>query len=197
MATTNPFSDMPDEFNVEMPAGSENYVAGSSPTTSSSFDDLDDVTFDDSRDEIERAKLYPPPGDWVKSDRWQFRQARYEGDCQPGDINPVGRTMYIFFGKPEVRLDKDRNPHEPILSIRMSPDRRYKQDDPNKVDFAYQMYLKAKDVFLTIKGTKCRKPPELVPFMCDESYLVRTMTGDNGPFVLEVKASREQRKTAN
>ncbi len=188
--------DMPDEFNVPTlePSPHDVYNPPHSEGGALTLEDLEEIGVNEQQDEAERKKLYPPPGDWIKSIDWDYRLARFEGDCQPGDISPSGRTIYVFFGKPEERIDREGNAYQPVLNLRMSPDRRFKQDDPTKVDFSYAMYLKAKDLYLALKGAKMTKQVQLVRMLIEDEYVVRTMNGDSGPFVLEVKQRRQQKK---
>lgn len=175
---------------------SEEYVAGESPSITGNID-LDAVGFDDLRDEVEKRKLQVPAGDWIKKEPWDFSIEKNVSviaeDNQEGDINPLGRTMYLLYGYPETRLDREGNEFTPFLRIRMSPDRRQHREKEDQVDFAYKMFLAAKDVFVAINGRKAKTQGELLRCLAEESYALNTMNGDDGLFVLRVKPLKKQR----
>lgn len=180
-----------DDLNME-----DEYVAGEGSFNSDTFD-LDAVGFDDLRDEVEKRKLTAPSGDWIKKEPWDFSVEKNVSvivdDNQDGDINPLGRTMYLMYGYPETRVDREGNEFTPFLRIRMSPDRRMHREKEEQVDFAYKMFLAAKDVFVAINGRKAKTQGELLRCLAEESYALNTMNGDDGLFVLRVKPLKKQR----
>lgn len=157
-----------------------------------SLDQLNELTFDDSRDEAERAKINPPTGDWEKEDRWKFDKRVNAADSVHGDIDPTGRTFFNVFGKAKTRVVGDIS-HDPTLFLRISPDIRYKQDKPNEVDMAYKLFLKAKDVYTELYEQKPTKLGQLITMLEEDNYVVRTMNGDNGPVIVDVKVKRNRR----
>ena len=158
-----------------------------------SIDDLNNVGFNDARDEIERAKLDPPKGDWIKDDRWKCELRTNDGDSEPGDIDPRGRTVLSFSGRCIPR-EANGMVYDPMLFFKVSPDWRGKQDNPDKPDMAYQLCLRAKDLFLSLYGEKIQKLAQLRDMLREESYVVRTMTGDNGLIIVGIKPKQDQKR---
>lgn len=156
--------------------------------------DLDALGFDHARDEVEKRKLDAPAGDWKKEEEWEFSPAKnvmiYGGDCETGDTLATGRLVYSFYGRPTARLDKEGNEFQPFLRFRISPDKRYSVTKPDQVDQSYKLFLRAKTVFFEIEGRAPKSQSELVRFFAEGSYLLTTMRGDDGPFVLNIKAPR-------
>ena len=181
-AETNEFN-MPTEFDDQASQNAQ-------PTEGQalSLDDLDSVGFNNEEEELQRAKLNPPAGDWLKIDKFDFRITQVADDCQPGDINPTGRTLYLFSGKPESRAANGID-YEPMLFIRMSPDLRNKQDK-DEIDNAYKLFLKGKDIFLSVHDEMPSSHRQLVEALEEEEYLIRTLNGDSGPFVIDIKPKR-------
>lgn len=157
-----------------------------------SLDDLNSLGFDDSRDETERAKINPPTGDWEKEDRWKFEKRVNAADSVHGDIDPTGRTFLNVVGKPKQR-EANGISYEPMLFLRLSPDIRYKQDKPAEVDMAYKLFLKAKDMYTEMYSEKPTKLGQLIAMLEEDSYILRTMSGDSGPVIVDMKVKRSRR----
>lgn len=157
-----------------------------------SLDQLNDLSFDDGRDEVERAKINPPTGDWEKEDRWKFEKRVNAADSVHGDIDPSGRTFLNIVGKPKQR-EANGISYEPTLFLRISPDIRYKQDKPNEVDMAYKLFLRAKDMYTEMHSEKPTKLGQLITMLEEDNYVLRTMNGDNGAVVVDVKMKRSRR----
>jgi hypothetical protein len=181
--------DMPAEFaddpTVVVPFTPAATASGSSYNSGSmSLEEMDAKGFNDQRDELERAKMNPPTGDWKKETSWDFSKNVNSNDQAPGDLDPEGRTFFNFNGKPEPR-EANGLQYEPSLRLRISPDRRTKADKP-EIDTAYKLYLKAKDIYLekySEKGTYSK----LCHFLSHDAFVLRTMQGDNGPIVVDLK----------
>ena len=192
--TDNDIDDLPpelgEESNASMPVSNG---SSSSSSAGMSMEDLTGLGFNDKQDEHERAKLDAPTGDWEKADRWKIEKRVYEGDCLLGDIDPVGRTVLTVSGKPKPRTANSIE-YEPMLFVRISPDRRYKVDKPNEVDNAYKLFLQSKDVYLALKQERVRNIGQLIAMLVEDTYIVRTMNGDNGPIVVGLKAKVERRR---
>jgi hypothetical protein len=165
---------------------------GTAMNGSLTLEQLNELGFDDERDEAELAKLNPPTGDWMKSDTWELSQNTYTDNNAPGDIDPAGRTVFVITGKPEPRTANGME-YQPTLRIRISPDKRYKQDEPTKVDGLYKLFLEAKELYLAMKGEKVRKMGQLLKMLCEDSYVARTMKGDNNP-VVQLKLKTQMRR---
>lgn len=181
-----------DEFNMGDDIVTEFTDTESTGALASS--DLATMSFNDTQDEEERKRLFPPAGDWLKVDEFDSSDPEFRSDdCQLGDISPKGRMILSFMGKPEARYNSTGDEFQPTLFIRISPDRRYKIDKPSEVDLAYKMFLRAKDLYLEIKGEKPVNPEELRVMLASESYTIRTMQGDSGPFCLDIKPNRKAR----
>lgn len=175
--TTTAFDDMPEEFSAD------------DVEETPSVEDLLNNSFNDEQDEAERAKLNPPTGDWEKEDTWEFVVKVDSSDNASGDCNKAGRTFISFSGKPKPRMHNDFE-YQPMLFFRISPDKRLKEGS-TEIDFAYKLYLKAKDAYIAIQEEKPRKLKDLVEFLKESNKIAfRTMNGDNGPIVLDIKQKR-------
>lgn len=168
-------------------------TAGSAPSTynagTKTLEELDAQGYNDAQDELERAKLNPPTGDWKKEDSWDFEKNVNSDDQAQGDVDPAGRTYFNFKGKPVAR-EANGLQYEPALRLRISPDKRIKADKP-EVDTAYKLYLKCKDMYLekhSEKGTFSK----LCQMLQHDPYVLRTMNGDNGAIVVDVKLKSYQ-----
>lgn len=182
---TNEEFDMPAEF-ADDPTLPPAHSGSTSTVQSMSDADFDQQSFNDDQDELERAKLNPPVGDWKKDTSWEYSKQVIVDDQQQGDFDPTGRTFLVFAGKPVAR-EANGLQYEPALRLRISPDKRYKADKPTEVDTAYKLFLKAKDVFLEAKGQKPKNMAELRNMLQHDAYIIRTMNGDNGAIVVDVK----------
>jgi hypothetical protein len=165
------------------------------------LDQLMSVSTDEEREESDHHKLNPPAGDWVKSQAWEFDPAKHlvvrTDDSMKGDINPNGRTFFNLFGEVDTRTDREGFDHTPKLFLRVSPDRRYKEDKPDDYDSAYKRYLEAIDLYMNIHGEKPENPGKagkVLMMLIESSYTLRTMQGDNGLVVTGLKPNRKQRQ---
>jgi hypothetical protein len=103
----------------------------------------------------------------------------------PGDFDPAGRTYLTFIGKPVAR-EANGLSYEPTLRLRLSPDKRLKADAP-VIDTAYKLFLKAKDAYLEKHSEKASNLAQLRSMLEHDEYFVRTMNGDNGPIIYDLK----------
>lgn len=193
VAQTSEFDEPDHEFSVPNDSVSRN--TPSEASGSLSLDQLNSVGFDENRDEEEFAKLNPPTGDWKKDDRWPFAQKDIrvnQEDSVPGDMNPIGRTTFNFAGKPMARQANGVE-YQPVLFLRISPDIRRKKDKPDEVDMAYKLFLKAKDMYITLHGERASNMGQLKDMLEEDSYILRTMNGDGGPVVVDIKIERKVR----
>ena len=163
-----------------------------SPSALSS-DYLNELGFDDEADKEVKQRMTIPQGDWVKAEEWQFFEFVVEGDCQEGDINPRGRTKWKFQGYPEERTDRYGNTFRPMLSFQISRDKRFKQDKPGEDDTATKLYVRAKDMYFALYERSPKKVIEMINMLKDADYSVSTMNFSNGPFVNDIKKTRERR----
>src|SRR3990167_11215321 len=188
--------DMPDEFasntNTNTNTNTPTSQQPSDVTGVLSDSDVDEIGFNDEQDEAERAKLNHPTGDWEKDDSWKSEKRVQAGNCMPGDLDSAGRTSFNVMGKPKPRQQAGLE-YEPTLFLRLSPDRRYKEDKPTDVDMAYKLFLKAKDVYIALHSEKPATLRQLRVMLEEDNYVVRTMNGDNGPVVVDIKVKRERR----
>lgn len=173
---------------------------GTSNQQGMSMEELDDVEFDTERDEQTRKLMTLPRGDWVKEDRWEFAgKVVFNQDSQPGDIDPAGRTIFSFTGKPNPRTENGIS-YQPQLRIQVSPDYRPKLEFETKKiiegqpDPKHAMYMKAKEVYLAIHNEELKRPRQLLYFFCEDRFAVTTMNGDNGVMPTAVKLHPEDRK---
>ena len=151
------------------------------------------MTFEGGSYDDDYKKLNPPTGDWQKDDRWDtVKMFVNENDQQAGDKNPVGRTYFSVSGKPIPRVAFEVE-HQPTLFLRISPDKRYKEDEPNKFDSSYKLFMEVREAYLAIHGKLLTNETDLRYFLVEDDYIVRTMKGDNGPIVVNVKVKRERK----
>ena len=185
--------DMPDEY-VESPSDIEDITnnTGASVQGALSTDDLDNYTRDSAKSEHVRSLVNAPTGDWVKDDRWMYEKRVYQGNCEHGDLDPVGRTVLQFNGKPKARVVSSIE-HQPMLFLRISPDVRYKKDEPNKLDMMTKLFSQAEDLYLSLNGKVWSTLRELRVMLENDDYIVRTMNGDSGAVIVGLKAIRAQR----
>lgn len=193
-APRNRQQDVPsvEETDTDIPDIPAEFDDASSNGMSASLDTLNRVTFDDDRDELEYKKMTPPPGDWEKVERWQVKEYIYTNDTAPGDRNPNGRLVWAITGYPKVRIVNGLD-YCPLLMIRISPDLRFKEGSTTDRDSAYKLFLQCKNLFISLKGRSPKGSEELLPVLAEDAYTVRTMQGDNGPVVVQVKANRRGR----
>lgn len=184
--------DMPDEFAVPSDADDTARGQPSDVTGVLSDADVDELGFNDERDEAERAKLNPPTGDWEKADRWKSEKRVQAGNCMPNDIDSVGRTTFTFMGKPEPRQQNGIE-YEPTLFLRISPDLRYSESNPALADMAYKLFLNAKDTYIAINGEKPKTLRALRVMLEEENYIIRTAKGDSGIYCVEIKAKKARK----
>lgn len=179
----------------------EEFTSNSSATLAldeSSLDDFDLGQFKE-RDSHEYQKDNPPGGTWVKEDEWSYKIFVNEQDSRKGDINPQGRTLLIFTGRPKVRVVNNID-YDPILSFRISPDLRYKDPEDadgreDQKDLASRLWTMAKEkMYLEMKGAMPQKLRDITDMLRYDEYEVRSMKGDNGPVVLEVRTKQQQRR---
>jgi hypothetical protein len=180
---------MPPEF-ADDPDIPVPHAASTGALTEDAFEAMG---FNTDRDELERAKLNPPTGDWKKEDSWEYTRQVMSDDTAEGDIDPKGRTFLVFAGRP---LPREANglSYEPTLRLRISPDMRYKQDKPTDIDLAYQLFLKCVDLYIEKFEEKPSQMAKFRNMLQHDSYYVRTMNGNSGPMIVEVKAKTFQRK---
>lgn len=182
---------MPEEFNEEDVLQGNSSTATAEPT-SLTLDQLNNVGFNDKQDEAEYSKLNPPVGDWLKEDRWACSIRVNNSDIANTDLDSNGRTTLNFMGKPESRQANGIE-YQPMLFLRISPDIRYKQDKPTEVDMAYKLFLRAKELYLQLNSEKPKNIGQLVNMLTEDSFVLRTMNGDNGPIVVDIKVKRQAR----
>lgn len=179
--TTDEIPEMPDEIHADADQG-----AGLTA------DQLNEQGFNDEQDEAELKKLNPPTGDWLKENTFDYVKRVNLEDQMVGDIDPSGRTFMTFTGKPEPRTANGIE-YQPMFFVRISPDRRYKQDKPQEVDMAHKLYLKAKELYLSLHAEKPRNFGQLITMLCEDNYVIRSMNGDNGAIAVDIKPKRQQR----
>jgi len=151
------------------------------PNVGISEEEFAGINTDDSRDERTRATLDPPQGDWLKTDKFDFSYEFKTDDRMPGDIKPNGRTILKFAGNPDART-VDGIEHAPRFFINISPDFRSSERDPKKPDLTHQLWLRAKDLFMSVTQRKHKDIAELCKFLQVEEYIVRaakSQSGDN------------------
>lgn len=189
--------DLPPEFDG-VPTSPERASAPSSTTVS-----LAELTFTNTntakRDELERAKLDPPIGDWEKNDRWESRVSVIESDSMPGDVYAGGRIVVTVWGKPKPRTKLGLE-YEPTIRIRFSPDIRHRPDDVEKIDSSYKIYLLTKDLYLALNGRKVESVGDmqaqlqaLESMLVEESYVVNTTVFNNSLFTQGLKVKMVRR----
>lgn len=187
--TASTMSTTPDEFNIPGPDEETSFEPDFDPEA---------MGFDEARDEAERRKLRNPQGDWVKEDVWDFDKDKnisfFVDDKKEGDISKKGRVLYTLWGYPSERHDKEGNTFMPFLRVRMSPDIRPHREKEGKNDMAYRLWLSAWDLFVNMYDRKPQNHMELLRALANDTYLINTMTADDGAvIVLQLKKPRVQR----
>jgi hypothetical protein len=167
----------------------EVYTAEDEPAATA---DLSDINFDDRQYEEDYQKINPPAGDWIKEDRWVYKETSNPEDSLPGDKKPTGRLFFTASGKPESRQVHGVD-HQPVIFLRVSPDKRYKVDDPQKFDLSYRLFLRLQEAYLAIHSEKLRSVDQVRYFLEEDQYVLRTMNGDSGPLVVDIKAKPMKR----
>lgn len=138
-------------------------------------------------------KLNPPKGDWEKDDRWTFEYRFNENDSQPGDINAAGRSFLTFSGKPAAR-EVGGISYQPMLFLKVSPDARFKADKPAEHDLSHRLWLKANnELFMALNEREPKNSLEVKAMLQEGHYVMRTMNGDNGPIVVDIRQKRVKR----
>lgn len=190
-----PKAAKPDEFDMgdETEPTEFSDEGGNTASKSTGTADFAAMGFHKADEEASRRRLYPPTGDWVKTDTWKFDYSYRDDDNAPGDFNSEGRLVYNFSGQPDPRLNKEGDEFCPMLFLRVSPDKRYKQDKPTEFDTAYKLYLQAKDLYLELKGEVPENQLQLIDMLIEDSYTLRTFNGDSGPIISDAKPIRKRR----
>ena len=188
-ANFNEEPTMPEEFSA-----SDNFDSGNSEALT--IDDLLSQEYtSEQKEQFEDSykKLNPPTGDWEKDDRWKFEYRFNENDSQPNDINPAGRSFLTFSGKP-ISREANGISYQPLLFLRVSPDARFKADKPSEHDLAHKLWLKANnELFLALNEREAKNPREVRTMLEEGNYVMRTMNGDNGPVIVDIKLKRARR----
>ena len=151
------------------------------PNVGISESEFEGINTDDARDERTRATLDPPQGDWLKTDKFDFSYEFRPDDKMPGDIKPNGRTILKFAGNPDPRTVNGIE-YTPRFFINISPDFRASERDAKKPDLTHQLWLRAKDLFMSVRQCKHKDIAELCKFLQVEEYIVRaakSQSGDN------------------
>jgi|SRR5262245_5474868 len=181
--------DIPEEYTADADASS----------TTLSWDDLAGVGLDAKSANADYIKMNPPTGDWLKDDRWEFDRIKgishREDDHRDGDISPHGRTFISVMGRPAPRVVNGID-YQPLLFLRVSPDKRYKDgadDEKAPFDLAYKLYLRSREAYLSIHGQELTNLQQLVYLHTEDEVVYRTMNGDNGPVIVDVKPKPKKR----
>lgn len=156
------------------------------------------LNFDSKRYNEEHKQMVNPTGDWLRDDRWEFDPERHivtrHDDCMPGDLNPEGRTTFLFSGKPAERVVNGMS-YQPHLFCRISPDNRYKEDEPDKFDLPRRLFDMARETYLAIHGEEMTGEDQLIHLMTEDTIILNTMNGDDGPVVLRIKPPQQRRRS--
>lgn len=217
-ADDNVTNDLPDEYNEEEPGAHSNASTTHNNVIGLTMEELAALCSDNERDSANRKRLDPPSGDWLKKDRWKCQPNRngqtidfgndilgmiIEGDSLPGDTStkfpsmPQGRLVFVVFGKPEPR-QVDNDEYQPTLFIRVSPDQRYKEDEPEKLDLSHKLWLRAKDLYLSInKEDSGGNFVKVISMLIEDEYKINTFLppgGDSGLMVTGLKTKELQRR---
>lgn len=173
-----------------------------SESTGLSIDELNAKGFDNEERDAENYKrMNPPAGDWVKKSHWTYEKFVISDDRQPGDVDPAGRTILSFTGKPETRI-VDGIDYEPMIRLRISPDLRTKENErtgevENTLDHKLYLFVKF-ELYVAMKGEKPRSIGDIARFLEYDEFGFRTMKGTDSPVILELfnPATRKARRPA-
>lgn len=184
LPTTEGADDQPPEF-----TGDDD---DTTPNVGISEEEFAGVNTDDARDEQTRATLDPPQGDWLKTEKFNFSYEFRAEDSMPGDIKPNGRTLLKFAGNPDPRTVNGIE-YAPRLFLTISPDFRAKQADPRQADLTHQLWIRAKDLFVSVKQRKHKDIAELCKFLQNEEYVIRAAKGTDNLYVVGLKSKETLR----
>lgn len=135
------------------------------------------------------AVMTAPAGDYIKTARWTdtFKRSHRVGDCVAGDTYPHGRVVYTISGKPDVKTVNGVN-YQPVLFVRLSPDRRPHAVNPGEFDLLYKIFDRVCETFLAVEGRELRGEEDLQRFLEEGEYTLNTMVQDDGRLmILNVK----------
>jgi hypothetical protein len=180
--------DMDEEASTEETPNSYEADTSGNDGQALSLDDLDKLVGNNAEYEKTRKTMYPPAGDYRKSELWEYQGFVKEGDCERGDVRPVGRTFFKVFGPTDTMMDKEGNPFEVSLAIIMSPDKRMHQEHPTQVDRAHKMFQMALDMYIAFNSKKydARKGfRELIEMMVNNEYLINAWCNSQGDMVVK------------
>lgn len=149
------------------------------PNVGISESEFEGINTDEARDERTRATLDPPQGDWLKTERFDFSYEYKADDSMPGDIKPNGRAILKFAGNPDPRTVNGIE-YAPRFFINMSPDFRPSDIDVKKADLTHQLYIRAKELFISVKMRKQKDITELCKFLQTEEYVIRMAKSKGG-----------------
>ena len=178
---TDDTPDTPDEIYADVEQG-----------TGLSIEELNAMPLDQAQHEADYKTMNPPTGDWFKEDLWVVTKRVNVEDRMPGDKDKSGRTYYTFSGYPEPRVANGIE-YKPMLFLRVSPDRRFKQDKPQEFDMTYKLWARAVELYLSNKGEIARSVGDVCGLLEDDQYTVRSTNGDSGPFIVDIKPVRQRR----
>lgn len=160
------------------------------------MEDLEALDADDESYARTRQGLYPPSGNWAKSEQWSYSSFTRHDDSLPGDINPAGRTFVRVFGKPDERVDRSGAAFQPQLSILVSPDKRMDRNDPSKIDLAHRMFLMVRDLYISLYQEKFKKHSQWAKMLVNDSYIINAWCNNQGEMVVKsISQKRDERRS--
>lgn len=196
-ATTADDTAIPVEFTTDVdPVPEEHIVNSNTDNAALSVDMLNNMTpANRQRDELERQKLNPPIGDWVKEDRWTMDDPRIlTDDSHADDVNKAGRTMLTFRGECKPRVENGIE-YNPMFFLRISPDKRSSMNNEQQPDMPYKMWLKVEELYTALYSKQWSTGKDLFDMLCNDQYVIRTYKGDNNP-IADIKKYDAKRVSA-
>lgn len=206
---TSQDDSMPPEFNdTEAPQGAYDTPTsnGNSGIMGLDLAALKGVSIDTAARNKAHAEMTVPRGDWKKSSRWKLAEDSTRnvylklGDTQPGDqsysmnVRDHGRLIVAIQGELDERVVNGFL-YKPTIYLRMSPDRRRDENKPGQYDLTYRLYDQACQAYLSIHGRELKEIPQLVEFLLEDTFIIRTMEGDMGPLPVGIRADVKGRRS--
>lgn len=127
----------------------------------------------------------PPQGDWLKREVWECKVSTVEKDSQPGDLDPKGRTILTFTGSPVERIEEGEI-YKPTFRLRVSPDRRYKEDGSD--DTPFKLWSTAvEQLYVSIYGRVTDDVGDIARMLMEDEYVIGTYKGDSDLMINRLK----------
>jgi hypothetical protein len=148
------------------------------------------VNINNERDEVERRKLFPPTGDYLKGEDWTVKSHIDVEDRMKDDTYPTGRVYLSCTGPAENVKTGDVQ----YFFFRCSPDPRDGKDERSRgrADIYYQNWHRAKDLYFSLHNEFPQVLEHVAEMFRVESFTLMVKTNNKGAFIngFRVKGQR-------